>query len=662
VNLAGGKRKLTTILAADVVGYSRLVASDDEAAIRRLHDLSRVMSGIVARHDGRVFGAAGDSLMAEFPSAVEAARCALEIQEEIADRSTDLKPERAMLFRIGINVGETIIEGDNLFGDGVNIAARLQEVAEPGGIVLSAAAYDQIKNKVSIEVEPLGPRSLKNIPEPVTAFRVRIAHRAAVPLAEVTAGYRWKRRTVAAGIALFAVIGSYIAWDTLVAPGSRLEAFKAQAAQPIPDYPSIVVMPFLNASDSEAQEYFCLGIAEDIMTSLTKVSGLFVVGRDSAMSFKGKTVPARQVGRELGVRYVLQGSVRRAESRVRISTSLVDAATEQTVWAARYDRELGDIFAVQDDIAEKIVQSLSVSFLPGERENVRLQVAQATQSRAAHDLFLQARSKMLPPTRANLDEAEKFFREVKKLDAQYGDGRAALSHVLSLKVAQGFVTDPAARIAMQNEAEQEGREALAFIPGSPKALYALAVAEVRQGHHREALRHAREAYRISSRDAEVAATLGYVLMFSGQPQAAYFPLDEAIDLERVAQHKSRAHFFKLVAAYEAKDFKTADASYLTHMAVSGGQCLRTNCAAYAAATKLRRAQELEIEASKASGADKSRLERDKDRYFAEAKQVAETFQKLSNPQGRIAALKGLYASKERADAFEADVRAALDVK
>lgn len=636
----GGKRKLTTILAADVVGYSRLVAADDEAAIRRLRQLRELILDIVARHDGRFFGEAGDGLMAEFPSAVEAVRCSLEIQDEVAARNVDEDAERAMFFRIGINVGETIIEGDNLYGDGVNIAARLQEVAEPGGIVLSAAAYDQIKNKVTVEMEPLGRRALKNIPEPVTVFRARVAPAKARPAETAPAGTLngWKRRAALAAIALLAVIAAFVGWDALVVPGSRLEAFRAQAAQPLPLQPSIVVMPFLNASDDEAQEYFCMGIAEDILTSLTKVSGLFVVGRESAMSFKGKAVQAKQVGRELGVRYVLQGSVRRAENRVRISTYLVDAATEQTIWASRYDRELGDIFAVQDDIAGKIVQSLSVGFQPGERENVRQQLAMAPKL-DAYDLVLQGRRKMIPPTLDGLNEAEGLFKKAIEADSGFAGAYAGLSRVYSLKVSQGFTrtnVDQAIR-----DAEETARTGLRKDSRSSAALSALAFAVLLQGRQDEAVQYAMQAYDAQPGDAFAAATLGLMLVFSDNPRAAYFPIQRAIERERVSEFQARVQFFKMFAAYEAGDFRGADEAYKAHIKANG-QCF-SNCLAYAAATKLRLA----------AAADPSAVQNG---FTVEATSAAQTLSdKYPNYRERLGSWLKLYKNQDKVAGFQRDL-------
>ena len=271
MSTGGVKRKLTTVLAADVVGYTGLVAADDEAAILRLRQYRDVMAHRITRHDGRPFGAAGDSLMAEFPSAVEAVRCALEIQEELTALNREAPAGQAMQLRIGINVGEAIVEDDNLYGDAVNVAARLEAIADPGGILISASAYEQTKNKISADIESLGPRSLKNLPEPVGVFRVRVvaggeARPSAAadtgsrpPVPPPMTGSRWKRRALAGVSAVLALALALLVWDRFVSPQLQFQAFAAATTYPVPKEPSIVVLPFVNSSGSAAQEYSPMG-------------------------------------------------------------------------------------------------------------------------------------------------------------------------------------------------------------------------------------------------------------------------------------------------------------------------------------------------------------------------------------------------------------------
>jgi TolB-like protein/class 3 adenylate cyclase len=649
VNTASTKRKLTTIMAADVVGYSRLMAADDAAAVRRLHAMRDIITPLVERHDGRMFGEAGDSMMAEFPSAVEAVQCALEIQKAIAERNAGVPPETAMHFRIGIDIGEVIVEGENLYGDGVNIAARLQDIAEAGGVALSGAAHDQIKNKISIDVVSHGPRSLKNIPNPVHVFRVRMSPgmRPVVLPPAARGGMSWRRRALAGAAGVVLLIAGFVGWDVWVGPNSQLRVFMAQAAQPVPTMPSIIVMPFLNASENEDQEFFCLGMAEDIMTSLTKVKGLFVVGRDSALSFKGKSVPARQVGRELGVRYVLQGSVRRADNRVRVSTYLVDAATEQTVWAARYDRELGDTFAIQDDISGRITQALSVSFQPGERDSLR-QIAQVPSS---YDRFVEARQKLYPPSPRNLAAAKDLFEEVVQQDPSFAGGHGGLAFVNALWVVNNFDATPIAfgkgpnltREAKLTMAANAANTALKIDPRATTAMHALAYAELMDHHFDDAVALAQRAYDTQPGDAFMAGTLGIFLIYAGRPQEAMTPLNRALDRERVAIYRSRAAFWMLIGAYDAGDYKAAqEAVAAMHVPSNPAPCVSTYCRMYSAAVNLRLAE-------KAAPEDRRKLEDEAIRLTQDVDKADRQFRQ------KLAPWLERFATGNRSDGLRYDV-------
>jgi TolB-like protein/class 3 adenylate cyclase len=640
------KRRLTTVLSADIVGYSGLVASDDEAAVTRLRRYREIVEALIARHDGRIFNFAGDGLMAEFPSAVEAVRSALEMQEEIALRNAEAPAHQAMRFRIGINVGETITEDDDLLGDGVNIAARLQAIAEPGGIVVSASAYEQIKNKVSVPIEPLGPRTLKNIPDPVTVFHVGGVATTPVPQPTVvsTPVHKWKGRSIAAGVTVLALAGAFSVWDIFIERESQIRAFAAQAAQPLPREPSIVVLPFVNAGGDDGHEYFSDGVTEDIITDLTKISGLFVVGRDSAFAYRGKFVQARHVGRDLGVRYVLQGSVRREDNRVRVSTYLVDAATERTLWATRQDRTLGNVFAMQDEIAGNVAQALAVSFQPGERENLRQQYAQVPKT---YDLFLQARRKLIPPTPANLRDAKQLFEQVVAIDDSFAGGHAGLSLTHSLAVSQGYSRTQDALVAAVTEAESLARKAMQRDARSTMAMFALSLALLQQSKHDEAVEYASRAYIAQPGDAYIAATLGFMLTFAGRAHEAFYPIERAIERERVPEHRARAQFFKQFAAYVTGDYGTAEEAYRAHIE-AGGQC-HSNCLAYAAATKLRLA-------------DKAANDVEKDRLTEEARAIARILKNdYPNYLTRLAVWKNTHKNPADGERFESDAKRALDL-
>jgi adenylate cyclase len=324
------KRKLAAILSADVKGYSRLMEEDEEETIRTLKAFMEVINGFIQQHRGRVVATGGDSVLAEFASVVDAIRCAVGIQEELKERNKNVEKNQRMEFRIGVNLGDVVEEGDTILGDGVNIAARVQSLAQAGGICVTGTAYDQVKNKLAVGYEYVGEQQVKNIKEPVKIYRVLME-----PGVQMTAG----------GVEV---------------------ASKEKMAFPLPDKPSIAVLPFVNMSKDPDQEFFSDGITEDIITALSKIPKLFVIARNSTFTYKGKPVKVKQVSEELGVRYVLEGSVQRSGDRVRITAQLIDALSGYHLWAERYDRDLDDLFALQDEVTLKILMTMQVKLTEGE--------------------------------------------------------------------------------------------------------------------------------------------------------------------------------------------------------------------------------------------------------------------------------------------------------
>jgi adenylate cyclase len=314
------ERRLAAILSADVKEYSRLMGADEVATVEMLTVYREAMTALISQHRGRVVDSPGDNLLAEFPSVVDAVQCSVGIQEELNARNADLASDRRMDFRIGINLGEVIVEGDRIYGDGVNIAARIQGLAEGGGVCVSGSVCDEISGKVPFECEPLGEQTLKNIDEAVLVYRVR----ASIP--------------------------------SEAAPGSHSTEADAELASC--GEPSVAVLPFVNMSEDPEQEHFTDGLTDDIITDLSKVGGLTVIARTSTFTYKNKAVKIQDIGRELGVRYVLEGSVRKVDDQVRITAQLVDAAAGHHLWAERYDRDVKDIFGVQDEVSQTIVIAL----------------------------------------------------------------------------------------------------------------------------------------------------------------------------------------------------------------------------------------------------------------------------------------------------------------
>jgi TolB-like protein/class 3 adenylate cyclase len=343
------KRKLTAILNADVVGYSRLMDDSEEATIQTLNIYRNSITALIDGHRGRVLDTAGDNLLAEFTSVVDAVNCSVKIQRTLDEQNKELPPERKMKFRIGVNVGDVVEEEDRIYGDGVNIAARVESMAEAGGICITGRAYDQVKNKLELGYEFLGEHSVKNIAEPVRVYKVLMEPEAAGKvIGEKRFLGRISRRTALAIIITLAVVaGSLIGWNIYLQQSKKVEpASVEKMALPLPDKPSIAVLAFDNLSGDPSQEYFSDGIAEEIITTLSNVGALFVIARNSSFSYKGKPVKIQQISEELGIRYVLEGSVRRSGDRVRVTAQLIDAIKGQHLWAESYDRDFKSIFEI----------------------------------------------------------------------------------------------------------------------------------------------------------------------------------------------------------------------------------------------------------------------------------------------------------------------------
>jgi TolB-like protein/class 3 adenylate cyclase len=369
----GFKRKLTAILSADVEGYSRLMDDDEEATVRTLTSYRTAIADLVQQFRGRVVDSPGDNILTEFTSVVDAVNCAVEIQRDLAERNTELPYNRQMQFRIGVNLGDVIDEDGRIYGDGINIAARMESLSEAGGICISGRAYDQVANKLGLEYENLGEHQVKNISTPIRVYRVlsypgAAAHR--VVQAKETLGRRWRKIAFAtAAVVVVAVVVLGI-WQFYMNRPPEEPASVEKMAHPLPDKPSIAVLPFDNISEDPRQDYFSDGLTEEIISALSKVPNLFVIARNSTFTYKGKPVKVQQVSEELGVRYVLEGSVRKADNQLRITAQLIDAITGHHLWSERYDRELKDIFTIQDEITIKILTEMRVQLTEGEKARV----------------------------------------------------------------------------------------------------------------------------------------------------------------------------------------------------------------------------------------------------------------------------------------------------
>ena len=382
------KRKLAAILSADVKGYSRLMGEDEEGTIRTLNTYKEAVSNLIQQQRGRVVDAPGDNVLAEFGSVVDAVRCAVDIQKELKNRNAQLAENRRMEFRIGVNLGDVIEEEGKIFGDGVNIGARMETLSEAGGVCISGSAYDFVGKKLSLGYEYLGEHTVKNIEKPIRVYRVLMEPEATGKvIGEKKAKKRQWQMAAFVVIAILVVVAASIAiWKFYVRPSAPLEvAAKEKMAYPLPDVPSIAVMPFVNMSGDPKQEFLSDGITENIITALSKVPRLFVISRQSTFFYKGKPVKVKQVSEEFGVRYVLEGSVQRSTDRIRINAQLIDALTGRHIWAERYDRDLKDIFAVQDEITMKVLTAAQVKLKVGEES---LTIAKYFKGKQGLDCYL----------------------------------------------------------------------------------------------------------------------------------------------------------------------------------------------------------------------------------------------------------------------------------
>ncbi len=364
----GFKRKLTAILSADAVEYSRMMRDDEDATIRTLTNYRSAMSNLIQKFRGHVVDTTGDNLLAEFTSVVDAVNCAIEIQRELAERNAELPEDRKMNFRIGVNLGDVVEEEGRIYGDGVNIAARMESLAVTGGICISGSVYDSVESRLGLEYDFLGEQEVKNIDKPIRAYRVlsfpgAAAHR--VVQAKDAVGKKWRKLAMSAAALVVAVAGAII-WISYLRPASVDKASVGKMAYPLPDKPSIAVLPFVNMSGDSEQEYFSDGFTEDLITTLSKIPDLFIISRQSTFTYKGKPVKVNKVAEDLGVRYVLEGSIQKSGDKVRVTAQLIVAVKGHHLWSDRYDRKLKDLFELKEDIILKVANELLVGLVTGE--------------------------------------------------------------------------------------------------------------------------------------------------------------------------------------------------------------------------------------------------------------------------------------------------------
>jgi adenylate cyclase len=496
------ERKLVAILHADVKGYSRLMEEDEVGTLRTLTTYRAATDALIEQHRGRIVGTAGDSILAEFASPVEAVQCAVDIQQALRPRNADLPPNRRMEFRIGINVGDVMVGGPQIYGDGVNIAARLEALAEGGGICISGTVYDQVENKLPLLYESLGEQTVKNIKKPVRMYRVGLEGEAVASLGREK--------------------------DEVTLPSLTL-----------PDKPSIAVLPFVNMSSDPEQEYFSDGMTEDLITDLSKLSGLFVIARHSVFTYKSKAVKIQEVCRELGVRYAVEGSVRKVGNRVRINTQLIDAPTGHHLWAERYDRELTDIFALQDEVTEQIVAALQVTLTTGEHQQLR---RPPTVNLEAYDYALRGWEYFHRATKDDNAQARQLFELALECDPEFAGAYAGAGMTYWLEWLLQWNEDP----RMLERALELTQKAVALDDSLSQAHTLLGWVYLSKNREAEALAEIERAIALNPNDADAYARLGGALIFVGRP-------GEAIELEekamRLDPHYPPLYLFFLGLAY-----------------------------------------------------------------------------------------------------------------
>ena len=455
----GFKRKLTAILSADAVGYSRLMAEDEAGTVRTLATYREVMVSLIKQHRGRVVDNPGDNVLAEFSSVVDAVQCAVAVQQEIQTRNAELPDDRRMEFRIGINLGDVIDEEDRIYGDGVNIAARLEALADPGGICVSKTAFDQIETKLPLGYEYLGEQSVKNIPKPVGAYRVLMKPDAAGKvIGEKRFLGRFSRKTAMAAIIILVIVaGGLIGWNIYLQQLKKVEpASVEKMAFALPDKPSIAVLPFKNLSGDPKQDYFSDGLTDQISSTLSRLRTLFVISSSSTSTYKGKPVKIQKVAEDLGVKYVLEGSVQRSADRIRITAELIDATTGHQIWSQRYDREQKDIFAVQDDITLEITKALQADVMSGEQ--ARNWQKNSTTNLEAWEKFLQADEYFFRYTKNDNATARRLLEEAIVLDPEYAFAYVLLGWTYWMDVRFGWVDSRAESFKMAYKYAQKGME------------------------------------------------------------------------------------------------------------------------------------------------------------------------------------------------------------
>ena len=526
---ASRKRKLAAILHADVAGFSRLMGEDETGTHQALGELRRAVDPLITAHAGRIVGTAGDSVLADFSSVVDALNCAVEMQRASRAINDPIPPERRLELRIGVNLGDVIVDGGDIFGDGVNIAARLEALAQPGTVCISQTVFDQVRNKLDLDYRPLGAHRVKNIAEPIRAYAVGL------PVVAPRPRKGWRPLAAAAGAAALAAAGLFawvfyagVGWERigLSATTKSVEVAGLAAPARLAGRPSVAALPFKNLSGDASQDYFSDGITEDVITALGRFSNLLVIAKSASFPFKSSNASPAEIGRLLDARYLLDGSVRRAGDRVRVNAELTEAATRRNVWSQAYDDEAKDIFSVQEDIARRVVGAAAVKLTRFERERV---LTKPTENLAAYEYVLRGREFLSHATRDKNDEAATLFQRAIDLDPNYAAAYAALGGSHFEAVVSGWTEF---REDELEQAETLAQKALALDPATTSAYRLLGFINMYKRRYDLALGQVDHALDINPSDADIYQQRGTILVWSGKAAEGLPWLEGALRFDR----------------------------------------------------------------------------------------------------------------------------------
>ena len=553
------ERRLAAIVAADVVGYSRLMGADEAGTLSRLTALRQeLVEPKIADYHGRIVKLMGDGLLVEFASVVDALAAAVEVQRAIAARNEHIPEDQQILIRMGINLGDILIQDNDIFGDGVNIAARLEPLAEPGGICISQMARDGVGNKLPLKYEDMGEQQVKNIAEPVRVYRVQIPSGAVMPIAgsapnKPATSSILKHRRIGSALAAMAVVAIVATFFLLYQPKpvpQTAVAVEANMAYPLPDKPSIVVLPFNNLSNDKEQEFFVDGITDSIITNVAKISNLFVIDRNSTFAYKGKPVTVKQAAEELGVRYVLEGSIQKSGNRVRINAQLVDALTGKHLWVEDYDREMQDVFALQDDITWNIATALEIKLFDGESAG---DWRSETNSPEAYFAFRQSTELIRDGKNPLL--ARQLLEKAVSLDPEFASAWAMMGFAYRTEARSSAKN----RDAILEQAIEVGQKALDIDENNATAYSMLGGVYMDQGKHDEAIAAAEKSVTLSPNGAGYIAMLGIRLTNAGRAKEGVALIKKSMRLN--PYYQSWMLWVLGQAYWQLKEYEQAIAAY-----------------------------------------------------------------------------------------------------